>query len=117
MIGCLLYLLLFVQLSVAHAPSDITLDFDNETNILRVTVLHPVGKVAEHFVDRIVVELNNEKLIEQKFIIQSSDGTQEACYIIPGIKIGDEIKVTGYCNISGKKIKTLTIYPSEPGEE
>ena len=117
MIGYLLCLSLFVQFSTAHSPSDITLAFDSKTQVLDVTVLHRVNKIAQHFIDKIIVELNGEKIVEQTFLIQRNDEKQEACYIIPGADIGDELKVIGYCSISGKKIKTLTISPSEPGEE
>jgi len=95
--------------AVAHPPTDIALKFDEETLSLTVNVSHMVGKITKHYINKIVVELNDEEIITQKFNVQSSEAKQEASYIIPGAQVGDTFSVTAYCNISGKKTKTLKI--------
>lgn len=109
-IACIaLLIVIFVNDVYAHPPNEVELTFEEETAILTVGVSHMVGKPAKHYIDKVVVELNDEEIIVQRFIIQGSDAKQEANYIIPGVKAGDIISVTAYCNISGKKNKILQI--------
>jgi desulfoferrodoxin (superoxide reductase-like protein) len=110
---------LFIAFDVcaAHPPSTVTLTYDAETAVLNVEIAHSVKKVTQHFVDRVVVELNHVEIIEQKFNIQGNEKTQEATYIIPGVHAGDTLTVTAYCNISGKKIGTLEVTEPVQGEE
>lgn len=116
-IGCICISLMYVHFSAAHQPSNIILSFDNETKTLHVEVIHAVHKIAQHFVDRITVQLNGNEIIVQSFSIQGNEEMQRACYMIPGAEIGDEVKVTGYCNISGKNTEILVISEPEQGED
>lgn len=108
---------MLAEVCVAHPPDEVSLEFNAETAMLKVEVRHSVNKVAQHFIDKVVIVLNGEEIIEQKFTVQGSKEIQEACYTIPGIKNGDELKVTAYCNISGKKTGTLEVQDSRHGEE
>ncbi len=100
---------ILVPYALGHPPTEVELEFDEETMSLRVSVSHMVGKITKHYVNKIVVELNGEEIITQQFNTQSSEAKQEVSYIIPGAQVGDTFSVTAYCNISGKKEKTLQI--------
>ena len=68
--------------------------------------------------DRIVVELNGERMIEQKFRSQSDSTIQLVEYNIIDAKAGDEITVIARCNISGQKKAQITVAEQvEEGEE
>lgn len=109
-IACITLLaVIMVKDIYAHPPDEVELSFDIETSTLKVSVSHMVAKITKHYVDKIVVELNDEEIISQKFSIQGSGARQEASYIIPGVRSGDKISVTAYCNISGKISKVLSI--------
>ena len=116
-----IYLVLFIAIlteaSYAHPPKDIELSFDAEKVTLSVSVLHKVAKYKKHYIEKIVVALNDEEIITQIFNIQGSKDKQEVCYIIPGVKDGDKFSVTAYCNISGKKTSTLQIEEEPQSEE
>ena len=109
-IACIALLAVILAKGVyAHPPSEVELSFNLETSTLKISVLHMVAKITRHYIDEIIVELNDEEIITQKFSIQGSGAMQEASYIIPGVRSGDKISVTASCNISGKASKVLVI--------
>ena len=92
-----------------HPPSAVTARFDTDESLLTVNVMHSVRDAAKHFVDEIEVEINGKKMIEQKFARQTDMGMQEVVYRVIDAKVGDKIKVTAGCNISGKKSVEITV--------
>ena len=109
MLMVIVTLLIFSGMGFAHPPSGIEMEFDNETKVLTVFVTHSVSKVDKHFIDKIVVELNDKEMITQMFRRQKEGEGQEAMYLIADAGTGDTIAVTGYCNVSGKKKVSLTV--------
>lgn len=97
-----------------HAPKALDLAFDVETHLLRVNVSHTVRDAGKHYVNKITVELNGKKIIEQQFRSQEDKERQEAVFKIIDAKVGDEITVTAVCNISGRKEATLEVVKPEP---
>lgn len=97
----------------AHPPTGIELEYDTESRLLTVRILHSVKKVNNHFIDKIVVELNDNEIITQKFAKQSSEPYQEVQYTVVDAKAGDNIAVTGFCNISGRKKVTIDVPQQE----
>lgn len=112
-----LFVMLLAECVFAHPPTDVELTFDQETMILTVSASHMVGKITKHYIEKIVVELNDEEIITQRLRIQSSEAKQEVSYAIPGTRVGDTFSVTAYCNIAGKKKNTLLIEEELPDEE
>jgi len=104
-----LLIFILVPCAYAHPPAEVELKFDEEALSLTISVSHMVGKINKHYIEKIVVELNDVEIITQKFSTQSSGAKQEVGYVIPGAQIGDTFSVTAYCNISGKKTETLLI--------
>ena len=92
-----------------HPPSAVTARFDTDESLLTVKVMHGVRDAAKHFVDEIEVEINGKKMIEQKFEGQTDLGVQEVVYKVIDAKVGDKIKITAGCNISGKKSVEITV--------
>jgi desulfoferrodoxin (superoxide reductase-like protein) len=107
--------LLSINIATAHPPSEIELEFDLTEHILKVQVHHGVKKIAHHYIEKIVVELNDMEVITQRFTVQGSEETQDAVYMIADAKEGDTLTVTAYCNISGKKKAALEV-AAEPAE-
>jgi len=86
-----------------HPPSEVTARFETDDLLLTVTVMHGVRDAAKHYIEEIEVELNGKKMIEQKFRSQGDGKVQEAIYRLIDAKVGNEIKITAGCNISGRK--------------
>lgn len=109
--------LLFVAMPlVAHSPKGVDLDYDTETGVLSVEITHSVNNPSKHYVNKVTVELNGKKIIEQTFRSQLDEEKQQVLYKIVDAKEGDKLSVTARCNISGKKKGELEITAQE-GEE
>lgn len=92
-----------------HPPGEIELEFDLDQGRLEIAAFHTVRDSSEHFIDRIVVQLNGEEIVEQKFRSQTDSKVQIVEYRIIDAKPGDQIEVTARCNISGRKKDSLVI--------
>jgi desulfoferrodoxin (superoxide reductase-like protein) len=101
----------------AHPPKDVKLEFDPATKTLQVTAVHDTKDATKHFIGTVEVDLNGEKIIEQKFKSQIGVDAQKARYWINDASVGDTLAVTATCNIAGKKKVTLEIAkPAEPAK-
>jgi hypothetical protein len=93
----------------SHPPSGVTARFDTDEHLLTVTVMHSVKDAAKHYVDEIEVDLNGKQMIKQQFNRQTDMKVQEVVYTVIDARVGDKIKVTADCNISGKKSVEITV--------
>lgn len=109
-------LVLLVVPLVAHSPKSPVLEYEVETGVLNVSITHSVNNASKHYVNKVVVELNGKKIIEQKFRSQTDEEEQRIIYSIIDAKVGDKISVTAFCNISGKKKGELIISLPEGDE-
>jgi desulfoferrodoxin (superoxide reductase-like protein) len=109
--------LLTVASVSAHAPKRLDAEFDTETHLLTVTAYHAVKDAAKHYVEKIEVELNGKRIVEQKFKSQPDLEKQVVLYMIADARVDDEIKVVAHCNISGKKSYTIEVEEKVKPEE
>lgn len=109
----ILMIMFFVSSMFAHPPQDIALDFNSENHMLTAVVGHTVNNRIRHYINKIVVELNGEQIIQQNFKSQVGDEDQVVQYVIVDAKDGDKITVTAFCNISGKKKATVDVVIEE----
>ncbi|MFH1783438.1 MAG: desulfoferrodoxin family protein [bacterium] len=89
---------LFANTALAHPPLNV--DIKQTKTMINVTVNHPVGDPKTHYIGRIEVMVNDNKVITQRFFMQTGN-VQIAVYNIPSIKKGDKLMVRAYCNKSG----------------
>lgn len=107
----------------AHPPKEVKIEFDPDTKMLMVTATHDTKDATKHFISMIEVDLNGEKIIEQKFKAQVSADAQKAHYWINDANVDDMLVVTATCNIAGKKKMTLKVAkaaepePAKTGEQ
>ena len=106
---CMLFALLFALPVFAHPPKGLEVEYDTDSSILRVEIAHSVNDASKHYVNKVVVEVNGKKVIEQTFRKQIDGETQQVMYKIIDAAEGDKISVTAYCNISGKKKADLMV--------
>lgn len=93
----------------AHAPSTIELTFDVKTEILDVTVIHPVGNVEKHYVEKIEVFIDDEMVIVQTFKRQMNNREQKASYLLFEAEENSKIKVVAHCSIHGSLSEETTV--------
>jgi len=85
------------------------LKFNKETGELTVTIQHKVKNVENHFIDEIILEINDEEIEIKEIDKQSSIQNEIVTFKLKDYKKGDEIKVVAKCNQFGKKSAKLTI--------
>ena len=106
--------MVFVFLSIvsaayAHPPSDIKITFDQTKNILSAVIVHNVSNPAKHYINKVDIGLNGKEIIEQTISKQENNLNQTVSYLLTDVKDGDVLSVEGYCNLSGKLKKEITI--------
>jgi len=109
--GVVIFLLVFLTVSMAyaHPPSDIKITFDPKTKILQAVIFHNTNDTLNHYIKKVDVALNGKEIIEQAISKQDNNQNQAASYLIPDAKSGDILSVEGYCSISGKLSKAITV--------
>ncbi len=108
-------LILFCSLIIAstgayaHPPSEVNIEHSSELRMMSIVVAHPVSNSGKHFINKIIIWLNTEEIIQHKISAQDDNKYQSAAYMIPDAKTGDVIAVEAYCNISGKLKKEIKV--------
>ena len=110
----ILFLLLFICLVstgivYAHPPKDIEVSYEPVTKILTAIVIHDTSNPLGHYIKKVDVGLNDQEIIQQMISKQDNFSSQKVSYYIPDVKSGDRLSVEGYCSISGKLEKQITI--------
>jgi len=106
----LVIFVLIVSIHVSsHPASKVTLSLDGI--VLNVSVSHSVGNPEDHYINEILVFLNDKEIIKQIFFIQT-DNLQKVSYTIPSLKTGDKIIVKTNCSKGGKRSGTITVEPA-----
>lgn len=93
----------------AHPPAALEFSYEPDSSILHVTIGHRVNDAAKHYVSKLVVELGGKEIIVQTFRRQDDGVTQRVMYKVIDLQEGDRVKVTAYCNISGRKSEVFVV--------
>ena len=96
--------------AAAHPPEKIKSEFNNETNQLTIRIIHPTDE-DNHHIKSITVYRNDVEIINQYTNPRVND-RQTFYYILPGVKVDDELKIAATCNIFGKREVEFTVTPS-----
>jgi hypothetical protein len=93
----------------AHPPSDIKITFDLKTKMLQAVILHNTSNPVNHYINKVDVGLNGKEIITHNISREDNNVSQTVRYLVPDAKDGDTISVEGYCSISGKLKKQITV--------
>ena len=94
--------------TIAHPPTDMSLDYDIDTDSLIITITHETPAPDLHYINRIDIRKNDVLLVTQDYSNQPTNDIFSYTFN-PDASIGDVIMVTAYCNIQGSITRTLTI--------
>ena len=101
--------------ALATPPDSIGLKFDPVTHILAATVYHPVkGSQSEHFIAKVVVDVNGTVMVTQTFKRQTDTKVQEVSYVLVDVKEGDKVGLTAVCSLFGTLKQVLVVTPAQP---
>ena len=109
--ACLIFLISMcsVYAAYAHPPSDIKITFDSNTKMLQAVIVHNTSNPLSHYIKKVDIALNGKEIIEHNISKQDNSESQTVVYFVPDVKDGDVLSVEGYCSISGKLKKEITV--------
>jgi len=106
----------FIVLStpvLAHPPSKMALEYDDDTQMLSVSITHSVPDPTSHYVKKVEITKNGEPLLTREYTSQPTTSTLTYTYAIAAAK-GDDLEVTAYCSLYGSIRKQMTVSTSPP---
>ena len=108
-------LILMCGAALATPPDSISLKFDPVTHILASTIYHPVkSNPSEHFIAKVVVDVNGTVMVTQTFKSQTDSKVQEVSYVLVDVKEGDRVGLTAVCSLFGQLKQVLVVAPAQP---
>lgn len=113
----ILSLVIFFSSSFSHPPSNIEINYDIKTKELTISINHTVRDVKDHYIDKIILLLNDKKIIEQNSTIQIDNSKQIYKYIIPDLKLNDRITITAKCNKFGTLKRDFVIKDEQENKQ
>lgn len=106
---------LFIVLSsmpvAAHTPSNMSLEYDWDTQILSVDIAHVVSDPNTHHIQTIIIYQNDVMVHTESYTSQSSTSGASDTFNIPAVD-GDVLRVWANCSISGFIERTITVNES-----
>ncbi len=108
---CGLMILFAANTSSAHDPESVQLDYDLDAGELTVEITHVVADPETHYVERVVVEVDDETVIDEPYTSQPTPDSFDYVYELEAQE-GSTIKVTAYCNQAGSTSASI-----EAGQE
>jgi hypothetical protein len=101
--------------ALATPPDSISLKFDPVTHVLASTIYHPVrSNPSEHFIAKVVVDVNGAVMVTQTFKSQADTKVQEVSYVLVDVKEGDKVGLTAVCSLFGQLKQVLAVAPTQP---
>jgi len=94
--------------AMAHPPQDMVLDYELDITTLSVTITHETPAPTVHYVNQVDIELNDELIISEEYTSQPTNDVFTYEYLVSA-EIGDELKVTSYCNIQGSITRSIIV--------
>lgn len=110
LLGLMFTLFVASQFTVAeaHTPGPMTLEYDMDTDVLTVTVVHVTADVNTHYIYEIVVQKNSVQVDIATYTSQSDSSQVIETFTVPAEE-GDVLTVTAKCSVSGQKTEELTV--------
>ncbi len=98
----------------AHTPGPMNLEYNTDTDILTVTVVHSTADPNTHYIYEIVIEKNSVQVDSQTYTSQIDPTQVVETFTISAVD-GDTLRATAKCSVSGQVSETLTIGGSTTG--
>ena len=101
---------LVIQPAAAHAPSDMSISYNELSKELEVTITHQVPNPQAHYVREVRITINGNVVNDSQFTSQPAPDTFTYTYPLLPVP-GNTIEVTASCSIAG----SISRYMYMPG--
>jgi hypothetical protein len=111
---------LVVHPAAAHAPSDMSISYNELSEQLNVTITHQVPNPQAHYVREVRVTVNGIVVNDSQYTSQPVSDTFTYAYPVLPMP-GDTIEVTAFCSITGSISRQMYMpgptatSPGQPG--
>ena len=102
-------LIMFMAGLLGHPPQDLDITFDSEESILTVYAVHRVANPNNHYIDRVIIELDGNEIIDHQITRQDDRDGVSLEYRLPDTQTGMIINVFTTCNRYGSLSKEIEI--------
>ena len=99
---------IYPQTSSAHAPKDVKLSYDSQSQVLSVTITHKSPFPSFHYIKSVEIKKNGSVVSTNKYENQPDQATFTYSYKVPATA-GETLEVKATCNLFGSKTVTLTV--------
>jgi hypothetical protein len=99
---------LYPLVSYAHAPQDVTLEYDSSAQTLAVTITHKSSFPGFHHIKTVEIKKNSAVISTTNYDTQPKEVPFTYTYKVAATE-GDKLEVTATCNMSGSKTATITV--------
>ncbi len=106
LIGIFIIMSTFVK---ADPPKKVLLNYDKTSGILKISAIHKVKDVNDHFIDQIKISVNDKDFKTLEYKKQTSNASHDIEVSIPNLKTGSKIEVKARCNEFGSKKAELEV--------
>jgi hypothetical protein len=99
---------MYPQASLAHAPQDVKLVYNSQSQMLTVTITHKSPLPNYHYINSVEVKKNDNIQSTNKYKNQPDQDTFTYSYKVPAAA-GETLEVTASCSLFGSKTVNLTV--------
>ena len=99
------------QVSYAHAPQDVKIEYDSGSQTLAVTITHNSPFPGFHHIKTVEIMKNSAVISTVQYDTQPDKSPFTYTYKVAAAQ-GDKMEVTATCNMSGSKTETITVSPA-----
>jgi len=92
----------------AHSPADLTLDYDSNTEVLTVTIIHGVSDRNSHYIESVYITVNGSMVLNKLYTSQPTSSTFSYTYNITANE-GARIQVTATCIVGGDNTECIIV--------
>ncbi len=92
----------------AHTPSNMTLSYDYDNQILTVTVIHSVADMNSHYIEQIIINKNTLFVMDRNYTSQASTSSMSDTFNVAAAD-NDVFQVTAISSVSGQITLQLTV--------
>ncbi len=99
---------MYPQTSLAHAPQDVQLSYDSNSQMLAVTITHQSPFPGTHYIKSVEIKKNGSVVSTNKYEKQPDQATFTYSYKVAAAD-GETLEVKASCSLYGSKTATLTV--------
>jgi hypothetical protein len=102
-------LLLIASFAYASPPTSIDVAYDATAKKVTAMIYHQTYNIHRHYINTVIIKLNDVVLETQRFHWQHSAAEQTAVFSIANAKPGDVVTIQAFCNKGGQLSQQIKI--------